>query len=185
MILTRQKLNVIDREKYAKANNLSKGAYIIAEAKSGQPQLIVIATGSEVTLALEAQPKLEQMGIRTRVVSMPSWELFEQQSQEYQESVLPEAVMAKLSIELGVSTGWERWVGANGASLSLNHFGTSAPYERIIKEFGYTVENVVAIGQNLVKQPKETQKKLRENNSKFRQGGEIASAPAAGDEGHS
>ena len=185
MILTRQKLPVIDQDKYAKADNLTKGAYILSEAKGGQPQLILIATGSEVSLAMEAQPKLEEAGLPTRVVSMPSWELFEQQSDEYQEQVLPESVTARLSLELGVSTGWERWVGAQGASLSVDHFGASAPYETVLKEFGYTVENVVAIAQTLVKDPKGTKKQLLENQRKFSQGGQISSAPASGDEGHS
>lgn len=185
LVLSRQKLQIIDQEKYAKAGGLAKGAYILSEAKGGQPQLILIATGSEVYLALEAQTKLEEAGVATRVVSMPSWEIFEQQPDEYQQQVLPENVGARLSIEMGVSTGWERWVGPKGASLGIDHFGASAPYERILKEYGFTVENVVAVGQELLKDPRSTQKKLRENQRKFMHGGHIASAPAAGDEGHS
>ena len=185
LILTRQKLPVIDQEKYGKATNLAKGGYVLSEAQGGKPELILIATGSEVSLALEAQPKLEEAGIPTRVVSLPSWELFEAQSDEYQEEVLPESVTARLSIELGISLGWERWVGAKGASLSVDHFGASAPYETVLKEFGFTVENAVAIAQSLVKDPKGTQKKLREDQHKFSHGGHISSAPASGDEGHS
>jgi transketolase len=185
LALSRQKLPVIDQEKYAKAGNLAKGAYTIAEAQGGKPQLILIATGSEVYLALDAQPKLEAVGIPTRVVSMPSFELFEEQSEEYQQSVLPDEVTARLSLELGITTGWERWVGSQGVSLGIDHFGTSAPYERILKEYGFTVENVVAIGQELLKDPKATKKKLRANQRKFTHSGHISSAPAAGDEGHS
>ncbi len=185
LILSRQKLPVIDQEKYPNARGLVQGAYILAEAQGGKPQLILIATGSEVSLALDAQPKLEEAGIPTRVVSMPSFEIFEQQPEEYQQAVLPDEVTARLSLELGVSVGWERWIGPGGASLAVDHFGASAPYERILKEFGFTVENVTAIGQSLLKDPKATRKMLREGQLKFAHGGHISSAPAAGDEGHS
>jgi len=183
IVLTRQKLPVIDREKYLPAKGLERGAYIISESIHA-PQLILIATGSEVSLALEAKKKLEEKGIATRVVSMPSFELFEQQPEEYQEGILPEAVKARLSIELGIAQGWERWVGPYGASLSVNHFGASAPYERLLKEFGFTVENVVAVAEELLKDPKAVQKRLRAT-APFHEHGRIASAPAAGDEGHS
>ncbi len=185
LILTRQKLPVLDQTKFASATNLTKGAYVLSEAKGGQPQLILIATGSEVALAIEAQVKLEESGIATRVVSMPSWELFEAQSEEYQQEVLPDSVTARLSLELGISMGWERWIGPQGASLSIDHFGASAPYETVLKEFGYTVENVTVLGQMLVKDPKGTQKRLRQDQRKFTSGGHIANAPASGDEGHS
>ncbi|MBN8770595.1 MAG: hypothetical protein J0I46_03435, partial [Thiobacillus sp.] len=151
----------------------------------GKPQLILIATGSEVSLALDAQAKLQEAGVATRVVSMPSWKLFEEQSDEYQQEVLPDDVAARLSIELGVTTGWERYVGPKGASLGIDHFGASSPYERILKEYGFTVENVVAVAQELLKDPKATQRKLRENQRKFAAGGHISTAPARGDEGHS
>lgn len=185
LILTRQKLPVLDQEKFTSAANIAKGAYILSEASNGQPKLILIATGSEVSLAIEAQPKLEEAGIPTRVVSMPSWELFEQQSEEYQEQVLPANVTARLSLELGITLGWEHWVGAQGASLGLDHFGASAPYERVLKEFGFTVENVTEIGKQLVVNPKAVQKSLRDNRRKFAHGGHISSAPASGYEGHS
>ncbi len=185
LVLSRQKLPVLDQDKYAKASNLAKGAYVISEAQGGQPQLILIATGSEVSLALDSQVKLQEAGIATRVVSMPSWTLFEKQSDDYQQEVLPDAVSARLSIELGVSLGWERWVGPKGGSLSVDHFGASSPYETILKEYGFTVENVVAVAQELVKDPKATQRKLRDNQRKFSAGGHISSAPASGDEGHS
>ncbi len=185
LILSRQKLPVIDQNKFAKASNLSKGAYILSEAQGGTPKLILIATGSEVSLAMEAQPKLEEAGVPTRVVSMPSFELFAQQDEAYQQTVLPDGVSARLSIELGISVGWEEWIGPGGASLAIDHFGASAPYERVLKEFGYTVENVVAVAQNLLKDPKSTRRSLKENQTKFAHGGHISSAPAAGDEGHS
>jgi transketolase len=184
-VLSRQKLPVLDREKYAKASGLAKGAYVISEAQGGKPQLILIATGSEVSLALDAQAKLQEAGVATRVVSMPSWKLFEGQSDEYQQEVLPDAVSARLSIELGVTTGWERYVGSKGASLGIDHFGASSPYERILKEYGFTVENVVAVAQELLKDPKATQRKLRDSQRKFAAGGHLSTAPARGDEGHS
>ncbi len=185
LVLSRQKLPVIDQEKFAKASGLAKGAYILSEAQGGKPQLILIATGSEVSLALDAQVKLQEAGIATRVVSFPSWALFEIQSDEYQQEVLPDEVPARLSIELGVTLGWERWVGAQGASLGIDHFGASAPYERILKEWGFTVENVTAVAQELLKDPKATQRKLRDDRRNFSSGGHISSAPARGDEGHS
>jgi transketolase len=185
LVLSRQKLPIIDQEKFSKASGLAKGAYILSEAQGGKPQLILIATGSEVSLALEAQAKLQEAGVATRVVSFPSWALFDRQSDEYQQEVLPDDVPARLSLELGVTLGWERWVGPQGASLGIDHFGASAPYERILKEYGFTVENVVAVAQELLKDPKATQRKLRDNRRKFISGGHISSAPARGDEGHS
>jgi len=185
LVLSRQKLPVIDQQKYAKASGVAKGAYIISEAQGGKPQLILIATGSEVSLALDSQVKLQEAGVATRVVSMPSWELFDRQSDEYQQEVLPDNVTARLSIELGVTQGWEHWVGPQGASLGINHFGASAPYETILKEYGFTVENVTAVAQELLQDPKATRRKLRENQHKFTVGGHISSAPARGDEGHS
>ncbi|MGC8786229.1 MAG: transketolase [Anaerolineae bacterium] len=143
LALSRQKLPIIDRSIYARADGLARGAYILADASSGHVGLILIATGSEVHLALEARAALEQQGIGTRVVSMPSWELFEAQPQEYRDSVLPPHVTARLAIEAGVSQGWCRYVGAQGDVVSIERFGASAPYKVLFKEFGFTVENVV------------------------------------------
>ncbi len=185
LVLSRQKLPVLDQERYAKASGLAKGAYVISEAQGGKPQLILIATGSEVSLALDAQVKLQEAGVATRVVSMPSWKFFEEQSNEYQQEILPDDVTARLSIELGVTTGWERYVGPGGASLGIDHFGASSPYETILKQFGFTVENVVAVAQELLQDPKGTQRKLRDNQRRFSAGGHISTAPARGDEGHS
>jgi transketolase len=151
LVLSRQKLPVIDRSRCAPASLLHRGAYVISEAMSA-PELILIATGSEVSLALDAQRLLEEIGVMTQVVSMPSWELFESQEEHYREDVLPHGV-PKLSIELGATMGWQRWVGAEGASLGIDHFGASAPYERILEEYGFTAENVVVISQNLMKNP--------------------------------
>lgn len=144
IVLSRQKLPVIDREKFGKASGLAKGAYVLADAPGGTPRLILIATGSEVALALEARERLEAAGTPTRVVSMPSWELFEAQTPEYRESVLPASVRARLAIEAGVSFGWHRWVGDQGDVIGIDRFGASAPADVLMREFGFTVENVVS-----------------------------------------
>src|SRR6266545_992014 len=120
-----------------------KGAYVLAEASGGAPRLLLIGTGSEVSLALEAREKLEAEGIPTRVVSMPSWELFGKQPRGYRDSVFPPSVGARLSIEAGSTFGWERWVGDRGASIGLERFGASAPGEVVLRELGFNVDNVV------------------------------------------
>jgi transketolase len=158
--LTRQKLPIIDQHKYAKASGLSKGAYIISDAMSA-PEIILIATGSEVHLALAAQIELEKKGLMTRVVSMPCWEFFVAQTEHYRNMVLPPEVTCRLSIELGCSFGWEKWVGPNGASLAIDHFGASAPYEKLLDAFGFTVPNVVRIAELLLKQPDAAREVLR------------------------
>ncbi|HNX95102.1 MAG TPA: transketolase [Holophaga sp.] len=146
LALTRQKLPTLDPEK---AKGLAKGAYILEEA-SAQPKVLLLATGSEVHLAIEARKVLEAEGIPTRVVSMPSWELFEAQSAEYKASVLPPSVKARVSIEAGVTTGWQRYVGLDGAAIGLDHFGASGPAEILFEEFGFTVENVVNTAKRVI-----------------------------------
>jgi transketolase len=166
LALTRQKIPVIDQDKYAKASGLAKGAYIISDAMS-RPEIILIASGSEVHLALGAQVKLEESGIMTRVVSMPCWEFFEAQPESYRECILPSDVPCRLSIELGASLGWERWVGPLGAALSIDHFGVSSPYEKILEQFGFTVEYIVHIAGQLLQHPKSAQQELRELQERF------------------
>jgi transketolase len=142
LALTRQKVAIIDRQKFAPASGLRQGGYVLADADGGEPQLIMISTGSEVSLALEAREKLQSEGVPTRVVSLPCFELFEEQSKEYREAVLPSAVTARLSIEAGVSQGWERYVGTAGATISLERFGASAPGDVALRELGFNLENV-------------------------------------------
>ncbi len=144
LALTRQNVPVFDRTRYAPAEGLRRGAYIMAEAEGGKPDLILIATGSEVQLALAAREELAKRGIAARVVNMPSWELFDRQSAEYQESVLPPEVTARLAVEAGVSQGWHRYVGPAGEVISLERFGASAPYQVAMRNLGFSVENVVA-----------------------------------------
>jgi transketolase len=143
LALTRQNLPVYDRSKMGDAADLAKGAYVLLDAGRVYPDVILIATGSEVQLAVEAHAKLAEQGIAARVVSMPSWELFEKQPDEYRDSVLPPTVKARVAIEAAVPLGWERWVGALGAVIGLNHFGASAPYKAIYQHFGFTTDNVV------------------------------------------
>jgi transketolase len=144
LILSRQKLPIVDRALHAAAAGLGRGAYVLADASVGKVDLILIATGSEVALALGARTMLEAQGIGTRVVSMPSWELFDAQPQDYQEAVLPPAITARLAIEAGVAQGWYRYAGPQGDVLSIERFGASAPYQALFQEFGFTVESVVA-----------------------------------------
>ena len=154
--LSRQKVALIDRKKYADAKGLHKGAYILAEAetKAGKetaPKLIIIATGSEVGLAMEAREKLNAEGTPTRVVSMPCWEFFDAQPQKYRDEVLPPKVTARLAVEAGVSMGWSKYVGDKGDTLCVDKFGTSAPAEDVFRDYGFTVENVVKLANGLIK----------------------------------
>jgi transketolase len=141
--LTRQKVPTLDRSEVADASGVERGAYTLWEPDNGQPDMILLATGSEVSLALEAARKLHDDGTNARVVSMPCFELFELQPQDYRDEVLPPEVTARLAIEAGVAQGWERWVGGRGDTISLNRFGASAPGTTVLERLGYTVENVV------------------------------------------
>ncbi len=143
LILTRQNLPTVDRALHAPAAGLRRGAYVLAEAEGGTPDAIIIATGSEVAGALEAREMLQSEGTATRVVSMPSWELFAQQDAAYREAVLPAAVPARVSFEAGLTHGWERWVGDRGASVGIDHYGASAPGATVAQEFGITAGAVV------------------------------------------
>jgi transketolase len=150
LIFTRQGLPILDQDKYAKASGLEKGAYILSEA-SKKPDLILMATGSEVSLILQAQAKLEEDGISTRVVSMPSWELFEKQDAAYKESVFPKAHKKRLAVEMASPMGWHKYVSDEGDVLGMTTFGESAPAEDLYKEFGFTVDNVVKRAKALLK----------------------------------
>jgi transketolase len=142
LVLSRQGLPVLKGEGLADASAATRGAYVLADAKGGAPRAILIATGSEVEVALEARKLLDQKGIPCRVVSMPCWELFQEQSEQYRESVLPSAVSARVSIEAGVSLGWERWVGDKGVIIGLDRFGASAPAAVNYEKFGFTAQRV-------------------------------------------
>lgn len=150
LALTRQKLPILDRTKFPPAELLLKGAYILADADQGHPRVILIATGSEVHLALEAWGRLADDGIPARVVSMPSWELFERQPEVYRNEVLPPAVTARLAIETGSPHGWHRYVGLRGGVIGMTRFGASAPYQILLQQFGFTTEHVVSRAMELL-----------------------------------
>jgi transketolase len=155
LIFTRQKLPVIDRKKYASAEGLRRGAYVLADPEDSKPQVILIGTGSEVHIALGAYEALAERGIKARVVSMPSWEIFEAQDPGYKQEVLPREVKARLAVEAASPMGWHRYVGADGLVIGMDGFGASAPYKTIYEKLGFTVENVVATAIALVDMEKE------------------------------
>ncbi len=161
LILSRQALPIFDQSTMGSAREgVAKGAYVLSEADGGQPQLILIATGSEVSLALESQKALQAEGVATRVVSMPSWELFEKQDKAYREQVLPPSVRKRVSIEAGSPIGWAKYVTDEGTTISMNRFGESAPADYLFKEFGFTVDNVVKVAHGVLSgQPVEEDKK--------------------------
>ena len=157
LILTRQAVPVIDRTKYAAASGVSRGAYVLADAADGKPDVLLLATGSEVALCLEAYEKLRAEGVKARVVSMPSWELFDDQPQEYRDGVLPPAVRARVSLEQASAFGWSKYVGDAGHSIGMRSFGASAPLKQLMQRFGFTVENVVEAARAQVRQARREQ----------------------------
>jgi transketolase len=144
LILTRQALPTIDRSKYAAASGLARGAYVLADVPDGKPDVLLMATGSEVALCLEAHARLKTDGIKARVVSVPSWELFDDQPQEYRDRVLPPDVTARVSVEQASTFGWAKYAGASGHRIGMRSFGASAPLKDLVKKFGFTAEQVVA-----------------------------------------
>jgi len=149
LVFTRQGLPVLDQDKYGKAEGLEKGAYILSDSE-GQPELILMATGSEVALIMDAQAKLKEDGIAARVVSMPSWELFEKQDAAYKEEVFPKAIRKRLAVETGSPLGWHKYVTDEGDIIAMNTFGESAPAEELYKVFGFTIDNVVGKAKALL-----------------------------------
>jgi transketolase len=151
LILTRQTLPTLDRSScYAAADGLRRGAYILNDVSHGQPEIILLASGSEVSLIVAAADRLREQGIAVRCVSMPSWELFEALPQGERDAVLPPAVTARLAVELGVSQGWDRYVGRHGDMLGVERFGASAPGDVVLREYGFTVDNVCARAKALL-----------------------------------
>ncbi|MGH7563003.1 MAG: transketolase-like TK C-terminal-containing protein, partial [Gemmatimonadota bacterium] len=137
----------------APASELARGAYVLSDPPDGDPEAIVIATGSEVSIALEAQGMLAEEGIRARVVSMPSWEIFEAQPTEYRDEVLPPSITARVSVEAAASLGWERWVGDRGRIIAIDRFGASAPGSTNLEKFGFTPERIAEAVRVVVGQP--------------------------------
>jgi transketolase len=174
--LTRQNLPHLDRSK-AKNIDVSKGAYILSEAEGGAPEVIFIGTGSEVSLCMKAQEKLQGYGIKARVVSMPSWYLFERQEESYRESILPKAIKRRVTVEAGATYGWERWAGCEGTMIGIDHYGASAPGAEIMKNFGFTAEHVTSAALRLMGRNEEADKEYGGETSGF--------APTHPQEGHS
>jgi transketolase len=150
LALTRQALPTVDRTKYASASGVAKGAYVLADATDGKPDVLLIGTGSEVSLCVEAYEQLKTEGVKARVISMPSWELFDKQDAAYQEKVLPSAVTARVSVEQGTTFGWSRFVGPSGATIGMHTFGASAPLKELQKKFGFTPDRVVAAAKEQI-----------------------------------
>jgi transketolase len=150
LVLSRQALPTLDRSRYASAAGLARGAYVLADPPDGDPEVILIATGSELSLAVAAYEELTAEGVRCRVVSLPSWELFAHQSKEYQETVLPPAVTARVAIEQASAFGWERYVGTEGAIVAMSTFGESAPLKALQTHFGFTPEAVAQTARDQI-----------------------------------
>jgi transketolase len=150
LILSRQALPTLDRSRYAPASGVAKGAYVLADADNGQPEVLLLATGSEVQLCVAAYEQLKSEGIKARVVSMPSWELFERQDEAYKESVIPPSVIARVAVEQGSTLGWTRYVGLRGEIIGMDTFGASAPLQALQEKFGFTPERIVATAKELV-----------------------------------
>jgi transketolase len=144
LILTRQKLNVLDQTKYASAQGLLRGAYIIKDSKQN-PDLLLIATGSEVSLAIKAAEQIEAEGKNVRVISFPSWEIFEQQDDAYKKQIFPSEIKARVSVEMGVGLGWKKYVGDFGETISIETFGASAPDTVLYEKYGFTTKNIVEV----------------------------------------
>jgi transketolase len=155
LVLTRQPVPTFDRTKYASASGVAKGAYILADAPDGKPDVILIGTGSEVSLCVTAYEQLKSEGIKARVVSMPSWGIFEAQSEEYKRQVLPPAVKARVAVEAAATLGWSQYVGPNGKVIGMDRFGASAPIKDLLKKFGFTPEKVVEAAHEAIANAKQ------------------------------
>jgi transketolase len=151
LILSRQNVPTLDRKELTGAEGLRKGAYVLADAPNGKPDVILIGTGSELSLTVAARQKLSERKIAARVVSMPSWELFDEQPENYRESVLPRSIHARLAVEAALPQGWHRYVGDGGDVVGVDRFGASAPGNVVLEKFGFTVDNVVERAVALVK----------------------------------
>ena len=148
LVFTRQNLPIYDRSALGSAEGARNGAYVLADAEGANPDVILIGTGSEVEIAMQAREKLQADGVKARVVSMPSWELFEQQPGSYKDQVLPPAIRARVAVEAGVPQGWHRWVGDLGEVVALERFGASAPYLEVYQHLGITADHVVERARN-------------------------------------
>jgi transketolase len=154
LVLTRQAVPTIDRSRYAAAAGLARGAYILADPPSADPEVILIGTGSEVSLCLDAYERLSIEGVRARVVSMPSWELFDDQGRDYRDSVLPPHVKARVSVEEASDFGWTKYTGTEGENIGIETFGASAPIKHLLKKFGFTADHIIAAAKSQIARQK-------------------------------
>jgi transketolase len=152
LALSRQPMPTLDRTKYASAEGVRRGAYVLADPPEGEPQVILMSTGTEMALVVEAHETLTSEGIRSRVVSMPCWDLFEEQDEEYRESVLPSGLTARVAVEQAAAFGWDRYVGLEGTILGMHSFGASAPMKEVQKKFGFSAEAVTKAARKQVSQ---------------------------------
>jgi transketolase len=180
LALTRQNLSVLDRSR-ARDAGVARGGYILAEAEGGEPQVLLIGTGSEVELCVKAQARLKELGIRTRVVSLPSWKLFAEQESGYRQQVLPASVRKRVTVEAGATLGWERFAGEEGTIIGIDHFGASAPAEEVMKQFGFTAERVTAAALRLLGRQEEADQEEMDRHGQ----GDASVAPTSSAEGHS
>jgi transketolase len=150
LVLTRQDVPILDRSHYASAEGLRRGGYVLADPDGGDPELILIATGSDVALAAAAHEQLIADGIRSRVVSLPCWELFDRQDQAYRDSVLPPSIRARVSVEEASTVGWDRWVGPSGRMIGMHTFGSSAPLKDVQSKFGFTPDKIAEAAREVL-----------------------------------
>jgi len=150
LVLTRQNVPTLDRGKFASAEGVARGAYVLTKDDGGSPQVLLLSAGSELSIAVAAHQLLADEGIRARVVSMPSFELFQQQDEAYRNDVLPPEVTARVAVEAGVRQGWDRYLGLDGTFVGMDRFGASAPFKKILQELGITAERVAAEAKKLV-----------------------------------
>jgi transketolase len=150
LVLSRQAMPTLDRERYAPASGLRRGAYVLADPPGGDPEVILLSTGTEVSLCVDAFEQLSSDGVRARVVSMPSWNVFEQQPQEYRDEVIPPRITARVGVEQASTFGWDRYIGSAGRMIGMKTFGTSAPLKDVQRKFGFTPERIVAAARELL-----------------------------------
>ena len=176
LVFSRQNLPILDRSGSQEAG-ITKGGYILSDAEGGKPDVILIGTGSEVAVCVKAKEKLKEFGVQARVVSLPSWDLFQKQDEAYRETVLPKAVKKRVSVEAGATLGWERYIGDEGVALGIDHYGASAPGDEIMKQFGFTAEHVGALALRLLGREADAEK--------LDGGGDTSTEPTSPQEGHS
>jgi transketolase len=153
-VLSRQKLPVFDRDRYAPASGLARGAYVLADAESGEPEVILIASGSEVQLCVSVYETLKRDSVAARVVSMPSWELFERQDRSYRDAVLPPRITARVTVEMGATIGWDRYAGPTGAIIGMHSFGASGPIGDVLAKFGFVPDQILQAAKNQIAEHK-------------------------------